>query len=108
MIDEAVICVHCGRMVNEQPAPAAQQKSGSNINIMCLLGFIFSFLTSIVGLILSIVGFNQVKNTPDNTSKNLAKAGIIISSISLGITVLVVGVYLFIFLSFLVTGIIYL
>lgn len=80
--DEAVICLNCGRTVNEQPAPQE-----SSLNVLCLLGFIFSFISAIVGLVLSIIGNNQVKNTPDTKSKNFAKAGIIISSVMLGISV---------------------
>ena len=92
--DEAIVCVHCGRMADNTPSnqQPAQNKS---TNILCLLGFIFSFLFVVVGLILSIVGYNQVKNTDDSTSKGLAKAGIIISSVFLGLAVVFFIIYFF-------------
>ncbi len=103
--DEAVVCMHCGRLVDDR-ANIYGQKSES-LNILCLLGFIFSFITGIVGLILSIIGYNQVKHTTDNTSKTLAKAGIIISSIQLGLIVLCIFLWIFIIGFFITGGIIY-
>ena len=103
--EEAVGCLHCGRLVDES-SNVYGQKSES-LNILCLLGFIFSFITGIVGLILSIIGYNQVKHTTDNTSKTLAKAGIIISSIQLGAVVFVVFIWILIVSIFITGGIIY-
>ena len=93
--DEAIVCPHCGRAVssaqlNVQPA------QNKNTNILCILGFAFAFIFTVVGLILSIVGYNQVKNTDDATGKSLAKAGIIISSVFLGLAVLIFVIYFFV------------
>ena len=86
--DESVFCVHCGKMVG--PTPLTQQPvKNKSLNVVCLLGFIFSFISTIVGLILSIIGFCQVKNADDKTGKGLALAGIIISSVMIGFVVLV-------------------
>ena len=58
-------------------------------NTICLLGFIFSFVIPVVGLILSILGFVQTKK--EEKGHGLALAGIIIS---LSITLLVVIFYI--------------
>lgn len=105
LADEAVICVNCGRMINEPPAPPPVQQR-SSINIICLLGFIFSFIGTVVGLILSIIGYNQVKNTPDEASKNFAKAGIIISSVMIGLSVIAAVFLCWFWISF-IFGVVY-
>ena len=58
-------------------------------NAMAIAGFITSFLFSIVGLILSIIGLNQINRTGEK-GKGLAIAGIIISTITLIVSVLLV------------------
>jgi hypothetical protein len=51
---------------------------------MAIAGFVLSFLCSLLGLIFSIIGYNQVKNSNGAlTGGGLAMAGIIISIISL-------------------------
>ena len=99
LIDDAVVCTKCG-CPTELYASKPASNCKAELNPMCLVGFILSFVFNVVGLILSIIGYNQVKNTDDNSSKTLAKAGIIISSISLGLVVVAVGFYI-IFILFL-------
>lgn len=79
---EAVICIHCGAAV----------KNIKSHKKTPILGFIFSFIFPIIGLILSIVEYNMAKSEGDNTS--LAKAGIVISSIFCGFLVLQVIYFL--------------
>lgn len=50
-----------------------------SINIFAILGFVFSFLIPIIGLILSIIAITQVKENDKGYS--FAIAGITISSI---------------------------
>ena len=64
---------------------AAPQTSGSNA--FAILGFIFAFLISPLGLIFSIVGLAKAKKM-DGKQKGLAIAGLIISIISLVITII--------------------
>ena len=52
------------------------------MNTMAVVGFIFSFLISIVGLILCIIAKNQIK-TRGERGDGLATAGIIISIVSM-------------------------
>lgn len=65
--------------------PEANQK----YNGLAIAGFICSFLVSLPGLILSIVGLNQIKKQ-GGKGKGLAIAGIIISAASMVIQVILV------------------
>lgn len=65
-------------------------------NTFCLLGFIFSFVFSILGLVFSIVGLNQIKKTKED-GKGFAIAGIVISAIEIVFTILIFIFYIFIF-----------
>lgn len=59
--------------------PMAPKTSG-----MAIAGFILSFFCGLLGLIFSIIGYNQVKNSSGAlTGGGLAMAGIIISIISM-------------------------
>ena len=88
LADEAVICTGCGCATDEyyaQQQPVS--KSGDSMSTMALLGFIFSFIQSLVGLILSCVAYKTAVRENDEKSKTYSKAGIIISSVALGIGV---------------------
>lgn len=63
-------------------------------NTLAILGFIFSFINSIAGLILSIVGLKKSKEL--NNGKGLSIAGIIISSLSILITSVIVIICLYV------------
>lgn len=67
--------------------------SQKNTNIFCILGFIFSFIVALLGLIFSIIGLNQVKKTKEE-GKGFAIAGIVISSIRLAFTIFIIIVYI--------------
>ncbi|MBT1173557.1 DUF4190 domain-containing protein [Bifidobacterium sp. MA2] len=56
-------------------------------NAMAIAGFVCSFFVAIVGLVLSIIGLNQIKRTGEK-GRGLAIAGIIISAVQMVITVL--------------------
>lgn len=79
--DDAVICPNCGVQVR-QFQNEKDVRAQSNENTIAVVGFVFSFLIAIVGLICSIVGFkNAVKEGAPH--KGLALAGIIISAVSM-------------------------
>lgn len=97
LLDQAVICPKCGCQVNnynfytnnqQQNYQANAQPQQKKMNILALIGFIFSFITPIIGLILSIVGRNQIIQNPEQDGESLAKAGIIISAVRLVLNVL--------------------
>lgn len=65
------------------PQPNGQQPyypRAGKWNVCAIIGFILAFLFSLIGLILSIVGLNQIKRTHEK-GRGLAIAGIIISII---------------------------
>ena len=68
------------------PYPAQQQP---NWNGMCIAGFVCSFLFSIVGLILSIVGLKQAKQSGER-GQGLAIAGIVISAVRIALAIALV------------------
>ena len=76
--DKAVVCPHCG--VATDNARSLSTKNTSNA--IAIVGFIFSFLFALVGLICSIVGYNRAKNE-GRDHEGLALAGLIISIINI-------------------------
>lgn len=58
-----------------------------NTNVMAILGLVFSFFISILGLIFSIIALQQIKKTQEE-GKGLAIAGIVISVVKLVIVVI--------------------
>ncbi len=100
-IDEhAVICPKCGRVLNSSGIPQQQPQyqyqyaaPSPKTNTLAIVGFILSFIVPIVGLILSIIGKKQIKATGEG-GNGLATAGIVISSIDLGFSLLGAIIYL--------------
>lgn len=64
-------------------------KQKNETNMMAILGFIFSFIFSLVGLILSIIALRQIKETHEE-GRGLATAGLIISIIKMVFTVFII------------------
>ena len=97
--DNAVICPQCGVPTSNPPPIMPQQVQAKRDNPLAIVGFVLAFFCSIAGLICSIVGYNKAKNEGlDN--RGLALAGIIISAVSIGATVLVVAIWFFWFFLF--------
>ncbi|PLS26808.1 peptidylprolyl isomerase [Bifidobacterium anseris] len=63
------------------PAPS------SKWNAMSIAGFVCSFFFSLIGLVLSIIGYSQTKKTGERGG-DFAIAGIIISAVSIALSVL--------------------
>ncbi|MDE7084798.1 MAG: zinc ribbon domain-containing protein [Clostridia bacterium] len=74
--DNAVVCPNCGVQVK------AMSNSSNGENTIAIVGFVFSFLIALVGLICSIMGYKKAVNE-GAPYKGLALAGIIISIISM-------------------------
>ena len=74
-----------GQPYAQQPAAYPQDRW----NGMAIAGFVCSFIFSIVGLVLSIIGYNQTKKTGEK-GKELALAGIIISGLSIVMTIVMI------------------
>ena len=105
--DDAMFCHNCGTAVNgqtppptatvqnqppayQQPAYQQQPATTGGENTMAIVGFIFSLLFPIVGLICSIIGYNNSKRGAQYGG--LALAGIIISAVSIVIILIAVCV----------------
>jgi hypothetical protein len=67
-----------------QPYMMMQPMGQPSTSGMAIAGFVLSFLCALLGLIFSIIGYNQVKNSNGmKTGGGLALAGIIISIINM-------------------------
>lgn len=106
--NNSIYCNYCGvQIIDNSDEIIVEKVDNTKTNGLALAGFIvsivslfFSFwgMTPLVGLILSIVGYSNIKKTNEN-GKGFAIAGIIIASISLLISFIALFfVFLFAFL----------
>jgi len=77
-------------MNNENNTGGINNQIQQENNTIAIIGFIFSFLFALVGLICSIIGYRKAKKI--NVGKGLSIAGIIISSISIVINLMAFGI----------------
>ena len=100
LADDDDYCFFCGAKFDEvkqeepKERPTFQDQSyyedryyGQRPNTVALLGFVFAFLSPIVGLILSIIGLKKAKEM-NGLGRGYAIAGIIISIVSMILSVL--------------------
>ena len=99
MFDEAAICTKCGCPVDGVRSPYNHSASNS-WNGLAIAGFVLSFFSTIIGLILSIIAYKQVKETGEK-GKELALAGIIISSVAIVIAIIIFILYFSLFIALL-------
>ena len=109
LADDDDYCYFCGTKFDEvkkeeqKEQPTFRDQSyyedkyyGQRPNTIALVGFVFSFISPIVGLILSIIGLNKARQM-NGLGKGYAIAGIIISIVSMILSVLlyayVISVY---------------
>ena len=96
-------CQNCGEKINSIPSQPATNTTTSNgstkTNGLAIAGFIISLVaafsfgsSSLLGLILSIIGLTQINKSNDK-GKGFAIAGIVISSIMLIVSILVAIAY---------------
>lgn len=69
------------------PVPESAPVKSGGANVFAILGFIFSFFFSILGLIFSIIGLSKAKKM-GGKQKGLAVAGLIISIITIVISII--------------------
>ena len=102
LVDEAVICPKCGcptEMFNQagytqfggysqniQSTPSVP--AGGQLSALSIVGFIFAFLSPLVGLVCSIIAHKIAVSENNFRSKSFSKSGIIISIVFLVLTVL--------------------
>ena len=107
LCDGAVICPKCGCSVdyeNKMQSGNQAPTDNENYSILSILGMIFAFVETIAGLILSIVAFNEAKKTGNQKSLSLAKAGIIVSAVFLGLAVVAFAIWFLFFIIALSMG----
>ncbi len=71
--DLSLTCPNCGSALNSSADPFDDRpvnSTSSKYNTLCILGFVFSFLFALVGLILSIVGLKK-PNRRANKARDL-------------------------------------
>ena len=88
VVDDAVICVHCGRQIKHD----VQKSQSSAAKTLAICGFVFSFIFALVGLILSIISLCKYKKQDDKSGKGFATAGLIISIVAICLFVLLYAI----------------
>lgn len=79
--DTDIYCSNCGTSTDYINSP--KTRLNKNTNIYAIVGFIFSFVLGIVGLILSIIGYQRADTKYNGNCKKLAMTGLIISEITI-------------------------
>ena len=111
VMDDALICPNCGCSVQYDETPQGDAPKFTapqpphiapvdNYSTMSILGLVLSFFTAFVGLIISVMAYNEAKNTGSLKSQSMAKAGIIIGAVEMGLGVLGVIIYIIAIIAF--------
>lgn len=91
--DDAAFCPSCGKDVNGVSSAENQSNyrfpAEDKYSALTILGIVFTFLSSLIGLILSILAYNEAKRTFSLKNQSLAKTGIILSSVFIGLGLLI-------------------
>ena len=90
--DDAYVCVHCGRVVAEQP----RENKPNDVNIYAVLSLVFTFLMPVAGIVLGVIGMSDAKKTGGN-GRGLAVAGLTLSIVFIVLVILALVVYLSMF-----------
>lgn len=75
--EEAIFCSKCRRRLGEKSS--CKQKT----NAVAVVGFAFSFIFGLIGLICSVIGYRKADLIYGGSYKRLALAGIMISEITI-------------------------
>ncbi len=89
VLDDALICPGCGCSVQPEglyKGGAYPQYRADTYSPLSIAGFVLSFFSALIGLILSIVAHNEAKRIGSEKSQSISKAGIIISAVGVGIS----------------------
>lgn len=107
--DTYSFCPNCGAKIEKRidpfeptpPTPApAPKPAPKKDNPIAIIGFVFAFISPLIGLVCSIIGYSNAK-TFGSDYRGLALAGIIISAVYMVVSVLVGIIAAFSFLFFL-------
>lgn len=113
MPEDAIYCPSCGCKTEAGTQPNGEARATDaprggydncpppyiydSYSMLSVVGFVFSFFMAVVGLITSIIAYSDAKKTFSSKSASLSKAGIIISSVVIGLYILLVVFFIFIF-----------
>jgi len=78
--EDAVVCLKCGCAASAVQTGSSKAKRDS-LSTLSLVGFVFSFLFPLVGMICSVIAYKNAQNEGDERSLGFAKAGIIICTV---------------------------
>lgn len=108
--DDAKFCPSCGASVAEHPAYEENRQQVNNFpgeekySVLTILGVVFAFLSCVIGLILSILAYNEAKRTFSLKNQSLAKTGIILSSVFIGLDVVLGIISAWLVIAGVITG----
>ena len=93
--NEGSFCKYCGAKLNEnanqptvQPVASTTKKTENPAQTYAILGLVFAFFFSLVGLIMSSIALKKYKTQTSEDGKGMAIAGLVISIISVAFYVL--------------------
>ena len=107
LADGALTCPYCGENAcfnggygygQPQFRQNAVPPVADSCSALSIIGLVFAFLFVLVGLTVSIIAYNEAKRTGSASSLSLSKAGIIVSSVQMGIGLLAALIWVFVFL----------
>ena len=88
LADSAFMCPNCGTPTQVTSKENSNAKS-VDMNTFAIVGFIISFLSSSIGLVLSIFGLLHAKKYFGGKGKGFAIAGIVISCVLIGLSLII-------------------
>lgn len=87
--DDSTFCPHCGGKQGISCSNEEMNASGEETNTIAILAIIFTFVFTIVGLILGILGMNKAKQM-NGKGFGLSLAAVIISALSIVMEIVVI------------------
>lgn len=97
--DEALFCPVCGTATGVSYNAVKQPVKKEELSILSIIGFVFAFIEGLTGLICSCIAYKSAVKEGNEKTKSFSKAGIAVSAVNLGLTILAV-VLLFILIIF--------
>ncbi len=93
LTDDAIYCTECGARQDGSYNGYTQNQnacnSGDKYSVLSIVGFVFSFLDPIIGLIISIIALKEARTAGSKKSENFARYGVIISAIYGGLLIVI-------------------
>lgn len=110
MPDDAAVCPSCGTPANGYGGGnynngyRPQAQSGGSYSTISIVGFVFAFLSPLIGLIISLVAKSNARNEGDLKSEGFAKTGAIIAGCFMGLQVIAGIIWIVVVLPLIIGG----